>query len=300
MRNLSGSGIFHSTWLALLAGLACLSACTPASQSPPAASPTFLPTLTLITPSVTIKPATATLNPSTPTFTPLSPTATFTATPQVEVCSPLQGVSLGELPQIVTNAFDPPRPGLDDGHHGVDLAFYRFGDRVGMLGVPVLSVLPGRVAAAVKDRPPYGNMIIIETPLESVPATWEAALQLPTLAPTVTPPNLTCPVQPDFANLDVNRRSLYLLYAHMNKPSPLKPGQPVACGNPLGEVGTTGNSVNPHLHLEVRIGPAGARFDGMAHYIGNATTQEMLNYCAWRVSGLFQMTDPMKLLSQTP
>jgi hypothetical protein len=143
-------------------------------------------------------------------------------------------------------------------------------------------------------------MIIIETPLEFVPSAWEATLQLPTLVPTVTPPNLTCPTKPDFPNLDVNQRSLYLLYAHMNQPTLLKPGQAVACGSPLGEVGTTGNSVNPHLHLEVRIGPAGARFDGMAHYIGDATTEEMLNYCAWRVSGLFQMTDPMKLLSIRP
>jgi murein DD-endopeptidase MepM/ murein hydrolase activator NlpD len=294
MRKLSGSAVLFLAWLA------CLTACTPAPQRPLAASPTILPTKTLITPSATIQPATATSNPPTATFTPLSPTATLTAAPGVEVCSPLQGISLAELPQIVTNPFDPPRPGLDDGHHGVDLSFYRHGDLVGMVGLPVLSVLPGTVAAAVTDRPPYGNMIIIETPLDSIPPAWEANFQLPAPVPTVTPPNLTCPVQPDFANLDVNRRSLYLLYAHMNKPTLLEPGQTVACGNPLGEVGTTGNSVNLHLHLEVRIGPAGARFDGMAHYIGDATTQEMLNYCAWRVSGLFQMIDPMKLLSVRP
>jgi murein DD-endopeptidase MepM/ murein hydrolase activator NlpD len=285
---------------AVLALLTCLG-CTPAAVSPPPSSPTLPPTKTLLpTPSVTSKPPTATSIPPTPTLTPLPPTATLTSTPVVEVCSPLQDVSLDELPQIVTNPFDQPRPGLDDGHHGVDLAFYRFGNHVGMSGLPVLSVLPGTVAAAVTDRPPYGNMVMIETPLEFVPPAWNTTLQLPTLMPTVVPPNLTCPVQPDFPNLDVNRRSLYLLYAHLNKPTTLTPGQAVACGGPLGEVGTTGNSVNPHLHLEVRIGPSGARFDGMAHYIGNATTLEMLNYCAWRVSGLFQMTDPMKLLSLRP
>jgi len=201
---------------------------------------------------------------------------------------------------MVSNAFDPPRPGEDDGHHGVDLAFYRHGDQVGMLGLPVLSVLPGTVAAAIKDRPPYGNMLIIETPLEFVPSAWDATLQLPALIPTIMPPNLTCPRQADFPNLDTNRRSLYLLYAHLRQPTTLKPGQAVICGNPLGEVGTTGMSVNPHLHLEVRVGPAGARFYGMAHYIGDATDQEMLNYCAWRVSGLFQMIDPMSLLSLKP
>ncbi len=184
-----GPGFIHSAWPALLAGLICLSACTPAAQRIPTSSPTLFPTHTPITPPAAIQPATATSNPPTATITPLAPTATLTATPRVEVCSPLQGITLGEIPQIVTNGFDPPRPGEDDGHQGVDLAFYRFGDQVGMAGLPILSVLSGRVAAAVKDRPPYGNMIIIETPLESVPSAWNTALQLPTLMPTVTPPN---------------------------------------------------------------------------------------------------------------
>ena len=279
--------------------LTWLMGCIPAPQNPPALSPTILPAETfLFVPSATILPATATPSPPTPTFTPHSPT--LTATPRIEICSPLQGIGLDELPQMVTNPFDPPRPGEDDGHQGVDLAFYRHGNLVGMLGLPILSVLPGTVAATIKDRPVYGNMLIIETPLDFVPSAWDVTLQLPALVPTVTPPILTCPKQAAFTNLDVNRRSLYLLYAHMNQPTTLKLGQAVACGNPLGEVGTTGFSVNPHLHLEVRVGPAGARFYGMAHYIGDATKQEMLNYCAWRVSGLFQMTDPMKLLSLRP
>jgi murein DD-endopeptidase MepM/ murein hydrolase activator NlpD len=305
MRIISGLIAPLLARLALVTSLAGLWACSPPPQGSQTVSFTVLPSKTILaTPSATIRPATATNNPPISTFTPLpftaTPTATLTATPPLEVCSPLQGITLDELPQIVTNPFDPPRPGLDDGHHGVDLAFYRHGDQIGMSGLPVLSVLTGIVAAAVKDRPPYGNMVIIETPLESVPPGWNAILQLPTLAPTVTPPNLTCPVQPAFANLDTGRRSLFLLYAHLNQPTTLKAGQAIACGNPLGAVGTTGNSVNPHLHLEVRVGPAGARFDGMAHYIGDATTLEMLNYCAWRVSGLFQMSDPMKLLSLRP
>jgi len=279
--------------------LAWVVACTPAPQNKPELSPTILPTQTLLPlPSATINPLTSTPRPPTSIVTPLPPT--LTATPRVEVCSPLQGIALDELPQIVTNPFNPPRPGEDDGHHGVDLAFYRHGDQVGMLGLPVLSVLSGTVAGAIKDRQPYGNMLIIETPLESVPPAWSGILQLPAPVPTVTPPNLTCPKQAAFTNLDINRRSLYLLYAHLNQPTTLKPGQDVTCGQPVGGVGTTGMSVNPHLHLEVRIGPAGARFDSMAHYIGDATNQEMLNYCTWRVSGLFQMIDPMKLLSLKP
>jgi murein DD-endopeptidase MepM/ murein hydrolase activator NlpD len=288
--------------LALVTCLAGLWACSPATQGPPPASPTVLPSKTILaTPSATIWPATATSNPPTPTFTPLPPTATLTATPPLEVCSPLQGITLDQLPQIMKNPFNQPRPGMDDGHMGVDLSFYSFGNQVGMLGLPVLSVLPGTVAATIKDRPVYGNMVIVETPLEFIPSAWDASLQLPAPVPTVTPPILTCPKEPAFANLDINHRSLYLLYAHFYQPSTLKQGQTVACGQPLGGVGATGwQVVNPHLHLEVRIGPSGARFDSMAHYTGDATTQEMQNYCAWRVSGLFQMIDPMKLLSIRP
>jgi murein DD-endopeptidase MepM/ murein hydrolase activator NlpD len=291
-----GAAILLLTCLAFLSGL---TACSPPQQSTPEPSPIIPPSNTLLPePSATFKPATATLNPPTPTNTPLPPTPT--AIRFAAVCSPLQGIALDELPQIVTNPFDPPRPGEDDGHQGVDLAFYRHGDQVGMLGLPVLSALPGKVAGTITNRPPYGNMLIIETPLEAVPPAWREILQLPEPIPTVAPPNLTCPQKAAFASLDTDRRSLYLLYAHLYQPTPLKPGQAVACGEPVGGVGTTGNSVNPHLHLEVRIGPAGARFDGMAHYIGDATDQEMLNYCAWRVSELFQMIDPIRLLSLRP
>jgi murein DD-endopeptidase MepM/ murein hydrolase activator NlpD len=278
-----------------------LFACTNSSQQN---NPTFLPsdapiiTPILLYPSVTIVVVSPTPPVPTPTFSPLPPTPSYT--PRFEICSPLQTISKNELPDIVSNLFDPPQPGDDGGHQGTDLAFYRHGDRVGMLGLPVLSVLNGITAAVVKNRPPYGNMIIIETPLDALPTNLGELLQIPIILPTVTPPNLTCPSQAAFPNLDIHHRSLYLLYAHLNKPTSLNPDQAVSCGGVIGETGTTGMSVNPHLHLEVRIGPAGARFDGMAHYIGDATTQEMLNYCVWRVSGLFQMIDPMKLLSIKP
>ena len=68
----------------------------------------------------------------------------------------------------------------------------------------------------------------------------------------------------------------------------------------IGAVGTTGNSVNYHLHLEMRIGPSDAMFSSMAHYMNNATNEEMHNYCVWRVSGVFQMLDPMQLFQTSP
>jgi murein DD-endopeptidase MepM/ murein hydrolase activator NlpD len=122
-------------------------------------------------------------------------------------------------------------------------------------------------------------------------------LDLPTPAPTLGPhPALTCPELDPGLAWDLKRRSLYLLYAHLLEPVALAPGDPVACGQGLGAVGASGNALNPHLHLEVRTGPAGARFESLAHYTASATEDEMAGYCLWRVSGWFQPVDPAGLL----
>ncbi|MBE0696390.1 MAG: M23 family metallopeptidase [Anaerolineaceae bacterium] len=166
-----------------------------------------------------------------------------------------------------------------------------------MLGLPVLAVLSGRVAGIIRDREPYGNAIIIETSLDVLPADRLTMLMIPTPAPTVQPAaSLFCPAGKEDA-YDSSRRSLYLLYAHLNKTPEGSIGDQVSCGQPIGEVGTSGKSVNAHLHLETRVGPADATFLVMAHYENDASTEEMHTYCTWRVSGLFQMFDPLNLLN---
>jgi murein DD-endopeptidase MepM/ murein hydrolase activator NlpD len=73
-------------------------------------------------------------------------------------------------------------------------------------------------------------------------------------------------------------------------------GEMVYCGQEIGTVGMTGyNIVNPHLHLETRIGLAGGRFESMAFYDTSATVEEMDNYLRWRTSGDFRHFDPMML-----
>ena len=82
----------------------------------------------------------------------------------------------------------------------------------------------------------------------------------------------------------------------MKDPTPLKVGDVISAGEQIGLVGTTGNSVNPHLHLEMRFGPGGTKFASMGHYDTAATPIQMATYCLWRTSGQFVAADPLSLL----
>jgi murein DD-endopeptidase MepM/ murein hydrolase activator NlpD len=254
------------------------------------------------TTSSTPTPDSSPIPTSTPTNLPtpsLAPTAALTATPSTSaVSSPLAGVQLTDLAGIVSNPFAAPLPGRDDGHHGVDLAFYRWGDQVGMLGTSIHSVLDGKVAAASFSSYPYGNFVIIETGWDQLPPGIQGKLAAPS-PPTPEPQaiRLTCPSFLDFGGFPEGHPSLYLLYAHMQEPSPLAVGDTVMSGEPIGKVGTSGASVNPHLHLETRAGPPGATFTEMAHYDAAVSELARKSYCTWRVSGEFELFNPMDILA---
>ncbi len=248
------------------------------------------------TPTLLVPSPTATAEP---TATPLPPTST----PDYidSICSPLQDVSLDELPSIITQPLIAPNIGKDDGHHGVDFSFYRFKDYVGIEGLPVLSAMEGEVVTILNDRLPYGNAIIIETPLEKVDPELLSLLAIPEVQPTVEPaPNVNCPANGELSfKLSDSERSIYILYAHLKDLPSLQVGDHVDCGQAIGAVGNTGKgySTNPHLHFETRVGPSGAKFESMAYYTVNSSEAERYNYCVWRVSNLFQLFDPMILLS---
>lgn len=273
----------------LLAQTAAIAGCS-TSTSAPAATDTPRPTtVTSPAPAITAT-TTATASPSL-----LPPTATPTVT--FSLCSPLGGYTLEQLPGMVSNPYNPPPPSRDDPHQGVDLAIIDPATGIALQGKAVQAVLSGQVALVIKDRFPYGNAILIETPLDELPAAWADQPTIPTSAPTITPhPALTCPQVESVVAPQTTRRSLYLLYAHMEQPSALQPGDPVGCGETIGTVGMTGNALNPHLHLEARVGPAGTRLESMAHYDASAVPEEMAAYCLWRVSGAFQRIDPLQLL----
>jgi murein DD-endopeptidase MepM/ murein hydrolase activator NlpD len=218
----------------------------------------------------------------TPPILPVSPTPfpTGTSTPSLEpepvydMCSPLEDHTIVDLLEIVSFPFDPPPEGKDTGHHGVDFAYYRRGDRLSILGVPIQSVLPGKAAAVILNRAPYGYMLIIESLLEDISPGLRAHIGIE------------------------DGESLYLLYAHMDSLPFVEVGDLVGCGEIVGEVGNTPPewSSAPHLHFEARIGPPGATFESMAFYTKTASPEEMEAYRRWRMSGEFRLIDPLELL----
>jgi len=252
---------------------------------------------TLVVPSDTPQPTlTEAFTPTTAsTPTPAEPTATLTATPvPFTVCCPLEDETFDSLPLILTNPLVTPRFGHDDGHHGIDFAYFQRGDRQSIQGIEVYAILTGKTVLTLKDAIPYGYTILIETPLSDLPTFLQESLRaiyqpVPETVvyqgrcPEITPPEV------------LGVLSVYHLYAHLEEEPAYQPGDPVSCGVLLGTVGNTGYSSNPHLHLETRLGPTGAELGDMAFYEPVYSEQQRSNYCLWRMSGFFQLFDPFLL-----
>lgn len=256
-----------------------------------------------IAPTETVPPAftptsAASLTAMLPTLTPF-PSPAPTIQPQTEICSPLAGYELGQLAGQISNPYNPPPPGSDDPHYGVDLADFSLPERIARSGMSVQAVLSGRVAGVIVNRFPYGNALIVETPLRELDDPTLARLNLPQPpADVIQPLALTCPPYPLPEDWQTRPRSLYVVYAHLRDAPALKAGDAVACGQVIGAVGDSGNALVPHLHLEARVGPGEVIFPSMAHYDPSATNEEMATYCLWRVSGLFQSINAMCLLDE--
>jgi murein DD-endopeptidase MepM/ murein hydrolase activator NlpD len=209
------------------------------------------------TPSITVTPE---LEKSTSTHDFISP-----------ICSPLKNLSFTDLQAIISQTYNVTNPYSDFGHHGVDLGSYNFYGQY-MYEWPVQAVLYGKVAGTIEDRPPLGNAVIIETPQEMLPIEIKEALQ-------ITP-----------------GESIYHMYAHLLLEPDIKPGQEVHCGDVIGQLGKS-QTVEAHLHLEMRIGASGRRIPGMAFYDASTTEEERQTYLWWRTSGDFMPFDPMIFLS---
>lgn len=288
--------------LLFLLNLISLSACSPRGQNiiltpePPINTQQFLPSKSISSPT-SLPETRKTVDP----LTPISNISTETveiSVPATLFSSPLAGIELSELDSITSNPFSMPQPGKDDGHHGIDFAFYQYKSFSGIYQNPIQSIFSGTVTLINPDRPPYGNFIIIETPLNFFSDDIQSILmkKIPD-GKNYALPYLSCP---DLnAAMPTNKAtsfSLYALYAHMDSLPLPENGATVSSGDSIGFVGNSGMSGNPHLHLEFRVGPSNADIGKMAHYDNTVSPNEMTNYCLWRVSGLYQMLDPMQIL----
>lgn len=269
----------------LLLSALILTACQ--ASSPSAPSPTAA-----LTPAAPTRTATP-LPTAAPT---VQPTSSPTTVPTVRVCAPLEGYTYEMLETAVSNPYHPPKAGSDDPHQGVDLVVKQ-GD-LSMAGHNVQAALSGTVVMSLNNRFPYGNAVIIATSLDNLPDGFTASLPEAPQSTAVPDPRLTCPSFNIPAEWNSAPSTLYILYAHMQSSPTFQAGDTVTCGQTLGTVGNSGNAINPHLHFEVRLGPANATFDSMAHYDASASADEMANYCTWRISGWFQHLDPLLLLAQ--
>ena len=215
----------------------------------------------------------ATPNPTLVQTTVSSSIPKATPTEAVLLCSPLELHPLEELAEIIGDAYDPPRPGREERHHGIDFGYYHYQERDSMLGEPVQSILPGQVASVLTGQYPYGNMVMIEIGAADFPVDLSEGIEIPA------------------------GQSLYILYAHLDQPPEVNLGDRVAACQSLGVVGMSGNTDIPHLHIETRLGPAGQVFESMRFYDTRATQAEMDAYVLWRTSGIFQHFDPLLLLA---
>jgi murein DD-endopeptidase MepM/ murein hydrolase activator NlpD len=275
-------------YLFLLTGCSSQGMLSPASGADDSIrlqEPVRLETLQAPEPDNSVEPNTLIVPSSAPTNEPAKTVPVyFTPTPETanipdlvahfSFCSPLEDHSLADLQEIISFPYDPPPPGKDTGHHGVDFAYYRRGERISILGVSIQSFLPGRVVAANENLVPYGYMVIIETRYDQMPEQLVEFFDIP------------------FTD------SLYHLYAHMDEHPLVEVGQEVECGQTLGYVGNTPEnwSSAPHLHFEARFGPPEGQFSGMQFYDKYSTVDQMEKYILWRMSGEYILLDPLALL----
>lgn len=218
-------------------------------------------------------PARPLASPTSPSANPPAPVPPPASAPQFSLCSPLADTPIADLPQIVSEPYNPPPPGREERHHGVDFAYYHRYERESIGGATIQAIMAGQVAAAVTDRFPYGNVVILETPANRLPGELAERIHI------------------------ASDQSLYLLFAHLHDPPLVALGDEVDACQTIGNAGRSGNAGAAHLHVEARIGPQAARFESLAYYVANASDKERENYLLWRTSGIFQHFDPMAIFN---
>jgi hypothetical protein len=101
------------------------------------------------------------------------------------------------------------------------------------------------VAAILRDRFPYGNAVLIETTPQGLPKELRPLVEAQENPIAPVRSSLTCPDGGEKPFPEGNRRSLYLLYAHMQMTEALEVGDLVGCGAGLGRLVSNAESPAP-------------------------------------------------------
>lgn len=129
------------------------------------------------------------------------------------------------------------------------------------------------------DRKQVGNYHIYGEPILAVAdgTIVDTRNDLPDQVPGALPDGLPISeADGNFAVLDIGGGA-FVLYAHMKPGSVrVRTGDKVKRGNVIGEVGNTGNSSEPHLHLHVMDGPSPLLADGLP-YVFDAFTVKAID-----------------------
>jgi len=214
------------------------------------------------------------------------------------ISSPIEGKTISDLVDMISNPFLPPGEGSDDPHQGVDFSDVDNLTKIALTGKGVQVMIGGQVIAVMSNRFPYGNAILIVSTDDNLPEYWINKIFSSTKPfPWDINTALTCPEGWNLPPEKQDKLGLYTLYAHMLNAPIYEIGDLVKPGENIGAIGMSGNALAPHLHVETRYGYIPDLIGSMAHYDVSASLEEMSNYCRWRVSGWFRLIDPMEILS---
>ncbi len=98
-----------------------------------------------------------------------------------------------------------------------------------------------------------------------------------------------------------NKDGTFTLYGHMKNPSAFRTGSTVTKGALLGQMGSSGKSTGPHLHLEVRTkaNDYKSNIDPAAYFAGKDTNSQLGGIMTNTGKGAIAGTRPEQTLLET-